>query len=102
MPTKITVIFDNPDSAEEFETAYPDLLAKARKIPGVQRIETSRVWPKEDGSPTPAYRLIDMYLPDYHAASEAVTTPEAEAFFPAAFTLATGGARAVFADIEEY
>jgi hypothetical protein len=101
MPTKITVIFDNPDSPEAFEAAYPDLLAKARKIPGVQRIEASKVWPKEDGTPTPAYRLIDMYLPDYDTASQAVTTPEAGEFFPAAFELATGGARAVFADIEE-
>ena len=101
MPTKITIIFDNPESPEASEAAYPDLLAKARKIPGVQRIETSKVWPKDDGTPTPAYRLIDMYLPDYDAASEAVTTPEAGVFFSEAFELATGGARAVFADIEE-
>jgi uncharacterized protein (TIGR02118 family) len=99
--TKITVIFDNPGSAELFETNYPDLLALARKIPGVQKIETSKVWPKEDGSPTPAYRMVDLYLADYAAASEAVTTPEAGEFFPAAFELATGGARAVFAEIEE-
>jgi len=101
MTTKITVIFDNPDSPEDFEAAYPDLLDRARKIPGVLRMETSKVWPKEDGSPTPAYRLIDMYLPDYDTASAAVATPEAGAFFPWAFELATGGARAVFANIEE-
>jgi hypothetical protein len=101
MPTKITIIFDNPDRPEEFESAYPDLLAKARKIPGVHRIETSKVWPKEDGTPTPAYRLIDFYLPDYATASAAVATPEAGEFFPLAFKLATGGARAVFAEMEE-
>ena len=101
MTTKITVIFDNPDSPQEFESAYPDLLAQARKIPGVLRIETSKVWPKEDGSPTPAYRLIDMYLPGYDEASEAVTTAEAGEFFRRAFALATGGARAVFAEVEE-
>jgi hypothetical protein len=101
MTTKITLIFDNPDSPEEFERGYPDLLALARKIPGVVKIETSKVWPKEDGTATPAYRLIDLYLADYDAASEAVTTSEAGAFFPAAFALATGGARAVFAEIEE-
>src|SRR5262249_19531462 len=101
MPTKITLIIDNPTNPEEFEDAYPDLVARARKIPGVVGMETSKVWPKEDGTPTPAYRLIDLYLPDYDAASAAVETPEAAAFFPRAFELSTGGARAVFADIEE-
>jgi hypothetical protein len=65
------------------------------------RMETSKVWPKEDGTPTPAYRLIDLYFPGYDEASAAVTTPEMGAFFPLAFELATGGLRAVFADIEE-
>jgi hypothetical protein len=101
MTTKITVIFDNPTSPEDFELGYPDLLARARKIPGVLHIETSKVWPKEDGSPTPAYRMIDMYLPGYDEASMAVTTAEAGEFFPRAFELATGGARAVFADIQD-
>ena len=101
MTTKITIIFDNPDDAGAFEDAYADLIDRARKIPGVLRMETSKVWPKEDGTPTPAYRLIDLYLPDYDTASAAVSTPEAAEFFPRAFELATGGARAVFADIEE-
>jgi hypothetical protein len=64
-------------------------------------METSKIWPKEDGTPTPAYRLIDMYLADYDSASTAVTTAEAAEFFPRAFEIATGGARAVFAEIEE-
>ena len=101
MTTKITVIFDNPETPEVFEATYPDLTDRARKIPGVLRMETSKVWPKEDGTPTPAYRLIDLYLLDYDTAGAAVSTPEAEEFFPQAFELATGGARALFADIEE-
>jgi len=101
MTTKITIIFDNPVDPEAFEAAYPDLLDRAREVPGVVHREASKVWPKEDGSPTPAYRMIDLYFPDYDAASAAVGTPEMQAFFPRAFELATGGARAVFADVEE-
>ena len=101
MTTQITVIIDNPQTPEMCEAAYPDLIDRARKIPGVLRMETSKVWPKEDGTPTPAYRLIDLYLLDYDTASAAVSTPEAAEFFPQAFELATGGARAFFADIEE-
>jgi uncharacterized protein (TIGR02118 family) len=64
--TKITVIYDNPTDPEAFEKAYgTDQLAAAKAIPGHTRVETSKVWPKEDGSPTPAYRMIDLYYPDY-------------------------------------
>lgn len=102
MPTKITVIYDNPIDPAAFEAGYAaGQVALARRIPGVQRIETSKVWPKEDGTPTPAYRMVDLYFSDYGAASAAVTTPEAADLFPSIFGLATGGVRIVFADVEE-
>ena len=99
--TKITVIYDNPTNPADFETAYEaDQLEAARRIPGQIRFEASKVWPKEDGSPTPAYRTIDLYFPDYDAASVAVTTPEAGAFFEAMGRLSTGGVRVLFSDVE--
>jgi uncharacterized protein (TIGR02118 family) len=102
MPTKITVIYDNPSDPATFEAGYADgQVALAKALPGLVKIETSKVWPKEDGTPTPAYRLIDLYFPDYDTASAAVTTAEAGALFPSIFGLATGGVRIVFADIEE-
>jgi len=101
MSTKITVIYDNPENADAFEAGYPDQVTLARKLPGVERVESARVWPKEDGSPTPAYRLFDMYFADYDTASKAVATPEAAAFVTQVKTLATGGVRIVFADVEE-
>jgi uncharacterized protein (TIGR02118 family) len=101
MTTKITIIFDNPNEPQEFEAQYPDLVDRARKLPGVLRMETSKAWPKEDGTPAPAYRAMDLYFPDYDTASAAVETPQAAEFFPHAFELATGGARAVFFDTEE-
>jgi uncharacterized protein (TIGR02118 family) len=99
--TKITVIYENPDDPEAFEASYPEQLARGRRIPGVQRTESSKVWPKEDGSPTPAYRLLDLYFSDYDAAAAAVTTEEAGAFFPLVVSQATGGVRFVFAHLEE-
>src|ERR1700742_562611 len=99
--TKITVIYDNPTTPEDFENAYEsEQLAAARKIPGHIRFEASKVWPKEDGSPTPAYRMIDLYYPDYAAASAAVTTPEAGRFFEAMGKLSTGGVRVLFSNVE--
>lgn len=99
--TKITVIYDNPVSPEEFESSYVDQqLEAAKSIPGHIRVEASKVWPKEDGSATPAYRMIDLYYPDYATASDAVTTPEAQSFFEAMARLSTGGVRVLFSDIE--
>jgi uncharacterized protein (TIGR02118 family) len=98
--TKITVIYDNPADPAAFEAGYPDQVALARKMPGVQKVESARVFPKEDGSPTPAYRLLDLHFADYDAASRAVTTEQAGALFPAVLALATGGVRIVFADVE--
>jgi hypothetical protein len=80
MSTKISIICDNPVDPEMFEEGYPAQLVLAGALPGLQRIESAKVWPKEDGTPTPAYRTIDLYFDDYDAASKAVTTPEASAF----------------------
>jgi uncharacterized protein (TIGR02118 family) len=102
MPTKITVIYDNPTDPDAFEAAYADgQVDLARSLPGMTRLETSKVWPKEDGTATPAYRMIDMYFPDYDTASAAVTTEQAGALFPSIFGAATGGVRILFSDIEE-
>jgi uncharacterized protein (TIGR02118 family) len=100
-PTKITFVYSNPADPDAFEAAYPEQLALARKLPGLTRLQASKVWPKEDGSPTPAYRLLDLYFADYAAASHAVTTQEAGAFLGRVFELATGGIRIVFADVEQ-
>ena len=99
--TKITVIYDNPTDAAAFEAAYADgQVALAKALPGITHFETSKVWPKEDGSPTPAYRMIDLYYPTYDAVSEAVTTPEAGAFFEAMGRLSTGGVRVLVSEVE--
>jgi uncharacterized protein (TIGR02118 family) len=101
MPTKITLIYDNPLNPEAFDAGYDDQLALAGKLPGVERIETSNVWPKEDGTPTPLYRMLDLYFADYDTASAAVTTEAAGAFFTNVFAQATGGVRIVFAELSQ-
>src|SRR5580698_3760045 len=79
-PTKISFVYSNPADPGAFETAYSDQIALARKLPGLIRLQTSKVWPKEDGSPTPAYRMLDLYFADYAAASEHATGGVAIAF----------------------
>ena len=77
MPTKITFIIDNPESPDEFERAYADVRRAAAAFPKLQRLESAKVWPKEDGTPTPAYRTLDLYFENYDDASAAVAAPAA-------------------------
>ena len=92
----------HPSDSAAFEAGYAaGQVELAKALPGLASIETSKVWPKEDGSPTPAYRMIDLYFPDYETASAAVTTAEAAALFPSIFSLATGGVRILFSDVQE-
>jgi uncharacterized protein (TIGR02118 family) len=99
MPTKITLVYSKPTDPPAFEAAYPQQLAMARKLPGLTRLQASKVWPKEDGSPTPAYRLLDRYFADYAAASDAVATAEARTFVGATLEHATGGVLIAFAEV---
>ena len=96
-PTKISFVYSNPTDPAAFEAAYPEQLALARKLPGLTRLQTSKVWPKEDGSPTPAYRLLDLYFADYAAASAAAA--EAGALVGATLEHATGGVVIAFAEV---
>ncbi|MEY9855667.1 uncharacterized protein (TIGR02118 family) [Catenulispora sp. GAS73] len=96
-PTKISFIYSNPADPDAFEAAYADQLALARKLPGLTRLEAAKVWPKEDGSPTPAYRLLDLYFADYAAASAAAA--EAGPLVGATKQHATGGVIIAFAEV---
>jgi uncharacterized protein (TIGR02118 family) len=98
-PTKITFVYSNPTDPDAFEVAYPEQLALARKLPGLVRLEASRVWPKEDGGPTPAYRMLDLYFADYAAAGAAAE--EAGPLVAATQECATGGVVIAFAEVLE-
>jgi len=96
-PTKISFVYSNPDDPAAFEAAYPDQLDLARKLPGLIRLQASRVWPKEDGGPTPAYRLLDLYFTDYATASAAAA--EAGSLVGATLEHSTGGVVIAFAEV---
>ena len=100
MPTKITIIYDNPANPAAFEAGWPESLELAKALPGLERLESGKVWPKEDGTATPKYRTLDLYFADYDAASAAVAGPEAGAFFPTVFGLGEAGVTALFTDVE--
>jgi uncharacterized protein (TIGR02118 family) len=101
MTTKITIIYDNPTSPSTFESSFTEVqVAAAERLPGLERLEVSKVWPKEDGSPTPKYRMLDLYFSDYATASRVLETTEAAEMFEAVTVAATGGVIFLFSKIE--
>lgn len=100
MTTKITFVIDNPADVEAFERSYQELLALARTLPGLRRLESARVWPKEDGTATPAHRTLDLWFDGYEDASAATTTAAAGELFSG--LLATGTSfTGLFSEIEQ-
>ncbi|MCY1136497.1 hypothetical protein OWR29_00700 [Actinoplanes sp. Pm04-4] len=100
MPTKITLVIDNPENPDEFEKVYAEVRSAAATFPDVRRVESAKVWPKEDGTATPAYRTLDLYFDSYEDASAAVATPVAGAVFGGLIGTAVPF-KGLFSDIEE-
>jgi hypothetical protein len=103
MTVKLTIVVDNPNDPGAFEAFYNSTENKERlgKIPSTQRVESAKVFPKEDGSPTPAYRTIDIYFPDYATACAALATPQTGELAGGLVPAATGGIRFLLSDIED-
>ena len=100
MSTKITVMYDVPQNREAFEVCYGDQLALAARIPGLQRVETHRIWPTGQERPLLAYRLLELFFDDPTALRDAMDTQEAGRFFPSVLVLGAGGAQIVVHDEE--
>ena len=50
MPTKITLIIDNPSDLDAFEADGAAARRARRAAAQVRRLESAKVWPKEDGT----------------------------------------------------
>jgi uncharacterized protein (TIGR02118 family) len=101
MSVKLTVVYDNPTDPATFEREYKTVhMPLAMKIPNVTRAELAKVFPKEDGSPTPAYRTADLYFDSYDSACAAFKTPEGKAAITDAVRIGTGGVKFLLSDIE--
>jgi uncharacterized protein (TIGR02118 family) len=100
MTVKLTVIVANPTDPDGFEQHYAEHKQLANKLPNLQRAEFAKVFPKEDGSPTPKWRTADLYFADYDTAVAALSSPEGQALANDAVASATGGIDFLLSAIE--
>jgi hypothetical protein len=100
--TKIELLVENLGASQQgFDDAFPALLVQADSLPGVQRIESARVWPREDGSETPASRTLGLYFAGYEEASAATASPEGYRFFLAFYAAAGERVTEIFSDVTD-
>jgi uncharacterized protein (TIGR02118 family) len=101
MTVKLTVIYDNPADPTAFEEHYSSVhVPLAGTIPGVRKAELAKVFPKEDGSPTPAYRVAELWFDDYQAAVDAINSEEGQRTLADAQQLGQAGVTFLLCDVE--
>ena len=100
MAVKLTLIYANPVDANEFERRYKEHKNLVAQVPDLLRAEYGKVFPKEDGTPTPRWRTADLYFADYDTAVAAFEGERGIAVARDAFDLATGGVEFLLSDVE--
>lgn len=100
MTVKLTLIYANPVDPEEFERRYKEHKDLVAQVPDLLRAEYGKVFPKEDGTPTPRWRTADLYFADYDTAVAAFEHEQGMVVGRDAFDFATGGVEFVLSDVE--
>ncbi len=73
---KLIALYRKPADAETFDRAYFDThVPLVRKIPGLQRVEISRMTGAPRGEPD-FYLICEMYFPDRATLDRAMASPE--------------------------
>jgi uncharacterized protein (TIGR02118 family) len=99
---KLSVLYGHPKSPQDFERYYWDTHTPiARKVKNVRRFETAMVAATADGSPSPFYRLADLYFDDMASLQAALASPEGQAAAQDLPNFATGGATLLIAEVQD-
>lgn len=100
MATRILLLVDVLGAAQAgFDEAFPGLVEQAGTLPGVQAIERGSVWPREDGSESPASRTLGLLFAGYDEASAATASTEGYRFFQAFYRAAGERVTELFVDV---
>lgn len=100
MAVKLTMIYANPVDPDGFERRYKEHKNLVAQVPDLLRAEYGKVFPKEDGTPTPRWRTADLYFADYDTAVAAFEDEKGIAVARDAFDFATGGVEFLLSDVE--
>ena len=98
---KVTVIYGNPKSPEQFESYYKAThLPLAAKIKGVLRAEFTKFMPAPDGAQPAFYRMAELYFSDIAQMQQSLSSQEGQAAVADIPKFATGGVNMVIGSVE--
>ena len=96
---KLTILYGHPADPAEFERYYAqEHLPFAQKLGGVERFELHRVQRTLDGSPSPYYRIAEMWYRDAATLRETWESEDVRAVLADLDHFATGGATLLVAE----
>ena len=101
MAAKLTLIYANPADPEEFERRYKEHKNLVAQVPDLLRAEYGKVFPREDGTPTPRWRTEDLYFADYDTAVSAFEEENGAAVGRDAFGIAAGAVEFLLSEVED-
>lgn len=80
MAAKLIALFTKPDDPEAFDQHYFNThLPLARKMPGLTRVEVSRLTGNVMGGDAPYYLMTEMFFDSMDAVKAALKSPEGQA-----------------------
>lgn len=97
---KLTLLYGHPADPVSFETYYAGThLPLAAKINSVRRAEFSLVTGALDGSPSPYYRIAELYFDDVGQMQAAMSSAEGVAAVADLSNFANGGVTSIVSTV---
>ncbi len=98
---KLIALYRKPENTEEFDKRYFEgHVPLANKMPGLRRVEISRVLGAPQGD-ADYYLMAELYFDDMDALKAAMTSPEGKAAAKDVMSFAGDIVSMMFAEVEE-
>jgi uncharacterized protein (TIGR02118 family) len=101
-PVKFVALYGSPSDATAFERYYAEThVPLARRLPGLQRLETARLLGTAEGGPAPYYRIAELRFADMEHLQAAAASPAGQALAADVAKFATGGVTVLVVRVDE-
>jgi len=99
---KLAVLYGQPKDPAAFERYYLETHTPiAQKVKGLRRFEIAKVVGTADGSPSPYYRIADLYFDSAEQMRQSLGSKEGQAAAADLANFATGGATLLICDVQD-
>lgn len=101
MTVKVVVLYGPPADPAAFDEHYLGVhMPLARKIPGLERAETTKFVAALDGGESSFYRMAELYFPDADTMGAGMSSPEGQATNADFAQIATEGTRLFLSEVD--